>query len=294
MQELGQAEDTPDDIIFDHFQATAYPDQAIGRPVLGQAEIIERMSRESLIDYRQRRYGARNMVLVAAGAVDHDKLVELAAQGFADLPAVADESLEPAQYVGGVYRENDHLEQVHLVVGFPGVAYADSDYYSATVLATLLGGGMSSRLFQEIRERRGLCYSISAYAVPFLDGGIFGVYTGTGTREAPELVDVLAGELAGAMRANAGDDDLICIGVDNKIGIGDRSPSGLNPRRGNLALAQSFDELGRYDSLRQDNAVEKSQIYISPAAHRVLSGLAGLGGDHRRHRTGRAGHRPDA
>lgn len=218
LQELGQAEDTPDDIIFDHFQATAYPDQAIGRPVLGQAEIIERMSRESLLDYRQRRYGARNMVLVAAGAVDHDKLVELAAQGFADLPAVADESLEPAHYVGGVFRENDHLEQVHLVVGFPGVAYADADYYSAMVLATLLGGGMSSRLFQEIRERRGLCYSISAYAVPFLDGGIFAVYTGTGTREAPELVDVLAGELAGAMRA-AAEEELTRARVQLKAGL---------------------------------------------------------------------------
>ncbi len=197
LQELGQAEDTPDDIIFDHFQATAYPDQAIGRPVLGRAEIIEQINRQALVAYRARRYGLANMAVVAAGNVDHEHLVELVGGAFTELPEAADATFEPARYIGGRYRDDDDLEQIHLALGYPAVAYADPDYYASQVLSTLLGGGMSSRLFQEIRERRGLCYTISAYAVPYIDGGLFGIYTGTGTREVDELVRVLNGELAG-------------------------------------------------------------------------------------------------
>ncbi len=201
LQELGQANDTPDDIIFDHFQETAFPGQALGRPVLGRAEIIERMHRDALVDYRRRFYGARNMVFAAAGAVDHEALVRLAERAFADLAPSAEDGHEPARYVGGAYRGEDELEQVHLVVGYPGVAYEDPDFYPATVLSTLLGGGMSSRLFQEIRERRGLCYTISAFSIPYLDSGLFGVYTGTGAREVGELTDLLMQELRSVTRA---------------------------------------------------------------------------------------------
>ena len=195
LQELGQALDTPDDVVFDKFQETAYPAQAIGRPVLGVAEEIESIPRAELIDYQQRRYGAANMVLAAAGNVDHGALVRLAEAAFSGLRAKGDEAFAPANYVGGDFRDPRELEQLHFVLGFPGVSFADPDYYSAAVLSTLLGGGMSSRLFQEIRENRGLCYSISAFSSSFVDGGIFGVYTGTGEDESRELVPVLIDEL---------------------------------------------------------------------------------------------------
>ena len=197
LQEIGQAEDTPDDIIFDHFQEAAFPRQALGRPVLGKAEIIEQLPREALVDFRLRHYGAPGMVLVAAGNLDHDAFVDLVRKEFASLTPTADASYETARYVGGEYRDDQELEQVHLVLGFPGVSFTDPDYYGSMVLATMLGGGMSSRLFQEIREQRGLAYSVSAFSAPYLDGGVFAVYAGTGEKETRDLVSVLFEQLRG-------------------------------------------------------------------------------------------------
>ncbi|MBI3711334.1 MAG: insulinase family protein [Proteobacteria bacterium] len=200
LQELGQAQDTPDDIIFDHFQETAFPKQALGRPVLGRAEVIESASRDVLLAYRQRHYGGVNMVLAASGRVEHDAFVAMAQRALAELAPAADMAREPARYIGGEFRAEKELEQAHLVWGFPGVAYDDPDYFACAVLSTLLGGGMSSRLFQEIREKRGLCYSIYSFANPFLDGGVFGIYAGTGEKEITELTAALAAELKGVMR----------------------------------------------------------------------------------------------
>ena len=183
LQEIGQAHDTPDDIIFDHFQETAFPGQGVGRPVLGRSEIIQQLGPEDLRAYMRRFYGAENMVISAAGKIDHDAFVEMAAKAFDGLPSVQSETAEPASYVGGDYRESRELEQVHVILGLPGVGYRDPDYYASAVLATLLGGGMSSRLFQTLREERGLVYTVFSFHNAASDSGLFGVYAGTGQDE---------------------------------------------------------------------------------------------------------------
>jgi predicted Zn-dependent peptidase len=196
LQEIGQSADTPDDIIFDHFQSTAYPGQAIGRPVLGSAEIVGALPREALVDYIAGHYGAPGMVLSAAGRIEHDRMVDLAFKAFGDLPSGAPPKPEPAGYTGGDFREDRDLEQMHLVLGFDGVGVHDPDFYAHSVLSTLLGGGMSSRLFQEVREKRGLVYSIYTFTGGYHDGGLFGVYAGTGEDEVAELVPVVCDEIA--------------------------------------------------------------------------------------------------
>ena len=195
LQEIGQANDTPDDIIFDRFQEVAYPDQPMGRPVLGTEQRIAAMERSVLTGYMHRHYAAGNIVVAAAGALTHDTVVDLARQHFADLPTAMPGPLTPGAYAGGEFREARELDQVHIVLGFPSVAYGDPDYYPVLLLSTLLGGGMSSRLFQEIRERRGLVYSIYSFSAPFMDSGLFGIYAGTGEAEAAELVPVTLEEL---------------------------------------------------------------------------------------------------
>ncbi len=195
LQEIGQANDTPDDVVFDHFQDAAFPAQAMGRPVLGTEEIISSMPREVLVNYMRRHYGPERMVVAAAGALQHDSVVELVRQHFADLPQVAPPPPEAARYQGGEFREARDLDQVHIVLGFPGTAFTDPLHYPSLLLSTLLGGGMSSRLFQEIREKRGLVYSIYSFANPFKDGGLFAIYAGTGEKEAAELVPVTLEEL---------------------------------------------------------------------------------------------------
>ena len=195
VQEINQAIDTPDDIIFDHFQATAYPDQPLGRAVLGTEELVRSMSRSTVLDYMRGHYSAPRMVLSASGRIDHDQLVEAATKAFGQLPPVSPSLNGAAVYGGGDYREERDLEQVHVVVGFNGIAYDDPDYYTASVLSTLLGGGMSSRLFQEVREKRGLVYSIYSFASSYNDGGLFGVYAGTGEDEVAELIPVMCDEI---------------------------------------------------------------------------------------------------
>ncbi len=194
LQEIGQANDTPDDIIFDHFQECAFPDQAMGRPVLGRPEIIRRLGRDEVTSYLRNNYGARGMVLAAAGNLDHGRIVELAEKFLADMPAERPVTTEPARYTGGERREQRDLEQLHLVLGFPGLTLEDPDFYAGSVLTTAFGGGMSSRLFQEIREKRGLVYTIHCFGHSYRDGGLFGIYAGTGEEEAAELVPALCDE----------------------------------------------------------------------------------------------------
>jgi predicted Zn-dependent peptidase len=194
LQEIGQSNDTPDDIVFDYFQERAYPDQAMGRPVLGSPEIIKTLSRKSVVGYLKDHYGAARMVLSAAGNLDHDRFVDLADKLLSGMPAERAVSTESARYVGGEHREGRDLEQLHLVLGFPGMPLEDPDYYAGAVLSTAFGGGMSSRLFQEVREKRGLVYAVSSFSHSYRDGGLFGIYAGTGEEEAAELLPVLCDE----------------------------------------------------------------------------------------------------
>ena len=195
LQEIGMSMDTPDDIIFDHFQHAAFPGQAMGRPVLGHADVVSCMSREALAGHRQRHYTTENLVVSAAGQVEHQAFVDLVARTFADLPSSQTGASEPAVYRGGEYREAKDLEQLHLLLGFEGLRFHHADTYAAQLLSTALGGGMSSRLFQEIREKRGLVYSVYSFMSSYLDSGLFGIYAGTGPDEIGTLVPVMCEEV---------------------------------------------------------------------------------------------------
>ncbi len=195
LQEIGQANDTPDDIIFDHFQTAAYPSQPIGRPVLGFEDGIKSMPRSTLTGYMKRHYAHSNVVVAAAGNLEHAAILELVGKHFSDLPANPPPAMVDAIYKGGEFREERDLDQVHIVLGFPSVGFGDPDYYPTLLLSTLLGGGMSSRLFQEVREKRGLVYSIYSFSAPYVDGGLFGIYAGTGESEAEELMPITLEEL---------------------------------------------------------------------------------------------------
>ncbi|MBB6249701.1 M16 family metallopeptidase [Nitrospirillum iridis] len=199
LQEIGQAEDTPDDIIFDHFQATAFPGQALGRPVLGLPEIVEKLSRDDLTAYVQGHYSGPAMVVAASGRIEHARMVEMAGEMFGDLPKPQSWVQETATYHGGDFRDERDLEQTHLVLGFEAVGVHHEDNYATQVLSTLLGGGMSSRLFQEVREKRGLVYSIYSFASHFAETGLFGIYAGTGPEQVAELVPVVCGEVVGVV-----------------------------------------------------------------------------------------------
>lgn len=195
LQEIGMCADTPDDLIFDNYYETAYPGQALGAPILGKAEIIANMKREALTEYIARHYNPAQMVVCAAGNVTHERMVELVGNLFADLPPGKAGQSPAADYRGGEHRLDKELEQAHVILGFRGVHRTDDAYFAAHTLATLLGGGMSSRLFQEVREKRGLVYSVYSFHSAYTDDGIFGIYAGTGPDKLPELVPVVCDEI---------------------------------------------------------------------------------------------------
>lgn len=194
VQEILQALDTPDDIVFDRFQETAFPDQPLGRSVLGSVDGIRALPQAALVAYRDRHYSAPRMVVVAAGRIEHDRLIDLVVDRLGDLSATVAPARQPARYTGGDCRDDRDLEQVNVILGWEGVSFTDSDYYPLSVMATLLGGGMSSRLFQEVREKRGLVYSIYTFPTSYLDDGLFGIYAGTGSEEVAEVVALICDE----------------------------------------------------------------------------------------------------
>jgi predicted Zn-dependent peptidase len=191
VQEIGAARDNPDDHVFDLFQSAAYPDQ----PILGTVDSVRSFGPDTIRAYMERNYVGDRMVMCAAGNVDHDALVDIANERFNGLRR--DGAPEPvkAKYVGGEERLLSDHEQAHIVLGLEGRAYNSDGFYAAQILASILGGGMSSRLFQEVREKRGLCYSVYAFHWAFADSGIFGIAASTGEEEVTELVPVVLDEL---------------------------------------------------------------------------------------------------
>ena len=195
LQEIASVQDAPDDLVFELAQEAAFPGQPLGRTILGTPTSVRTMSRDDLIAYRAAAYSTPRMVLGAAGATDHDAIVASAEKLFADLPTSGERPVEPAQFGGGHRSLSRRFEQSHIVIGFEAPSFRADNYFTALVYSVLLGGGMSSRLFQEARERRGLCYDIHAFAWGFSDTGLFGVHAATGPGQVEELVRVTMGEL---------------------------------------------------------------------------------------------------
>ncbi|WP_342150623.1 pitrilysin family protein [Methylorubrum sp. SB2] len=190
LQEYAAVEDTPDDVVYDAFIETAFPGQPIGRPILGRPETINSFDREAIEAYIAREYVPGRMVLAAAGAVEHAEIVEAAQRHFGGLKPVEAPPVVAGVYGGGERRMSKRLEQANLVLGLPGLSFRDDGYYALHLFSQILGGGLTSRLWHEVRETRGLAYEIQAFHWPFADCGLFGIGAGTSGADLPELLDV--------------------------------------------------------------------------------------------------------
>ena len=195
LQEIGMYADEPDSIVGDKFDELAYPDQPMGRSILGKAEIIKSITREEVEGFMRGFYNPKKMVFSVSGNFEEDKIIKLVEEKFQNLPQGEDDYIPKSSYAGGEYRQEKNLEQVKLLLGFEGVDIHSDLYYATRVYSALLGSGMSSRLFLEIREKRGLVYSIYSSGDFFSDSGIFYVYAGTGHKEVKELIPVLCDQL---------------------------------------------------------------------------------------------------
>jgi len=269
LQEIGQALDTPDDVIFDWLQEAAYPDQALGRPILGPSGQISRYHAGDLRGFVGGHYGPGQMILAASGAVHHDRLVALAETLFGHLPALTMPEAEPARFHCGERREVKTLEQAHFALAIEGPAYRDPDLFTAQIYASVLGGGMSSRLFQKLREERGLCYTTFAQAGAHDDTGSITIYAGTGAEDVAALANLTIDELRRATE-DMTEAEVARARTQMKAGLlmGLESPSSRAER-----LARLLAIWGRVPSLSE--TIDKIDAVDLPAirayAERVVS-----------------------
>ncbi|MFA5593139.1 MAG: pitrilysin family protein [Micavibrio sp.] len=279
IQEIGMTNDTPDDVVFDLYQETAYPQQALGAPILGREDIIRGMTKETLYDYVHRFYTPQKLVVSAAGNIPHDAFVDVVRTMFSELPEDSSGAYAPASYAGGEKRVKKDLEQAHIVLGFQGVDREDPDYFSALIAGTILGGGMSSRLFQEIREKRGLVYSIYASHSSYHDDGQFEIYAGTGGEKLNELVPVTCDEIIKMMQEQVSEAELLRAKAQIKAGILMSRESMLSRANRQAKYLINFREAP--DIRRVIAQIDAVTVYsVQKAAQRIFSTvptLAALG-----------------
>ena len=195
IQEIKQGIDASDEVVFDYMQEQAFPKQGLGSNILGPEENIRRFSREDLYGYLESHYAAENMVVCAVGNVNHDDFVHMTLERMSSVKEKTNFIPDTQKYNGGFFIEKRDIEQAHVLLGFEGVPYSTEQYYPIILLSTLFGGGMSSRLFQEIREKRGLVYSVYSFTGSHTNTGIFGIYAGTGAKDLPTLLPVIVEEI---------------------------------------------------------------------------------------------------
>ena len=194
-QEIAEAADTPDDLVFELAQEAAFDGQPLGRPILGTPRSIKGATPETLGAWRAALYAPETLIVSAAGAVDEDDLIKLAERDFGAAAGAGVADAPAAAFAGGTRTVAKRLEQANIVLLLPAVGVMDPDYFALRLLAEMLGGGMASRLFQEAREKRGLAYAIDAYSETYADIGALGVFAGCDAKDAAELAQVTAGQL---------------------------------------------------------------------------------------------------
>lgn len=269
LSEIGQALDTPDDIIFDWLQEVSYPDQPLGRSILGPAERVSNFQKQDLSKFISENYGPDQMILAAAGAVDHEAIVRQCEEIFGNLVSRKQNQLLAGNFSGGEVRHIKDLEQAHFALAFEGPNYKNSDIYTAQVFATAFGGGMSSRLFQEVREKRGLCYSIFASAGAYSDTGTLTLYAGTSGDKVSELANITMDEIKRAAD-NMNENEIARASVQMKAGLlmGLESPSSRAER-----LARMVAIWDRIPTL--DEVIEKIDAVTVNSVRNFAASLIG-------------------
>ena len=283
-QEIGASLDDPNDQVFALFQKSVFPDQAIGRPILGTVESVRSFGPDEIRAYMDRNYVGKRMVVAAAGNVDHDQLVTMVSERFANLKTEGETTPVAARYVGGDQRKVSDHEQAHVVLGIEGRPYNSDGFYASQILASILGGGMSSRLFQEVREKRGLCYSVYAFHWAFADSGVFAVSASTGEKDVAELVHVILDELRAAVDSIT-DEEVMRVRNQIRAGLL-MSLESPGSRAGQMArqqilwgrlieMKETIERINRIDAERVKEIA--SQLFastnLSVAANGPVSGL---------------------
>ena len=260
IQELNMYKDQPKHVAWTNFDETAYPNQPLGRDIGGDPKVIQKMTPKTMLDYMHSHYTTDKIIISAVGDIDPDSFVKKCEKLFTDLSTAPAIIPEPAHYVGGYKYVKKNHEQVNLMLGFEGVSYDSPDLWTSKLLATILGGGMTSRLFQEIREKRGLVYTIHAHSSCESDTGIFYIYAGTGEKEITTLLPTLCDELKKVTSAIT-DEELIKTKTQLKAALLMRAEEISEHADNNASELLHYGKIRTKEALvKEINAVTKQQI----------------------------------
>ena len=208
IQEIGASQDSPEELVYENFQKSAFQNQTLGRPIMGTAESVAEMKSDDLREYLKQHYSGNNIVVSVVGNVKHSEIVKIVKDKFGGIHKHKNAKPQKAQYVGGESRDNRKLQEAQILIGFEGRAYHVKDFYASQMLALILGGGMASRLFQEIREKKGLCYAIYANHAGYIDTGLFSIYASTEKNDVKELINSIVGELRRMCNDNVQEEEI--------------------------------------------------------------------------------------
>ncbi len=275
VQEIGEAADTPDDVVFERLMEVAWEGDVLARPILGTPDTVRAQTPSSLRGFMKRCYGPQDMVMAVAGNVDADAFLNLSAQHFGGASSRDARPRRSApEFRGGVFHDERDIEQTHLALAFPGVSSRDDDFFAARIFADVLGGGMSSRLFQKIREDRGIAYSVYAFADAFEQCGLMGVYLGADADQIGEACGIIRAEMeALADGAEQDEIDRARALLRASLMMGLENPAA----RIETAVGQlfTFDRLMAPDEILEKlNAVTRDDIVR--CAQRALDGRAAI------------------
>lgn len=275
MQEIAATRDSPEDIAYDLMQEAAYPGQPIGRPILGTPASVGQFTQADLKGYLKARYTPDRMIISAAGAVHHDSLACHVEALFGALSADGMAGEDVARYTGGARVTDERFEQAHVVLGFEAPSYKSADFYAAQVLSGLVGGGMSSRLFQEVRERRGLCYAIYSSAWALKDTGVLAIHAATGAETMGKLMDVVAGELKAVASDGPTDSEMQRAKAQLKAGLLMGLESSSARAEQMARHLQGYGRvLGTQEMIERVDAVTRRQVW--DLAGRIVGGRPSL------------------
>ncbi len=274
LQEIAHSFDNPDDVVFESLQKLCYPDYSIGRPVIGNKENVLKFNRDTIISFVNKNYSCNNVIVSVAGRIDHEMVRESVAKSFSHNSNNNESIFDVPKFVGGIDLIEKDLDQVHLAMSFKGVDYHDEDYYVAHLLSSILGDGMSSRLFQEIRENLGLVYTIQSFISPYHNAGTFGIFAGTDVNNLPKMLEAISKEL---QKICKNIDDQEIIRATNKFKANLLMSREVTSQRGS-EMAADIAIYGRYiepqEVIEKLEAITKDKLF--EIANKIFSGKVGL------------------
>ena len=283
VQEIKQTFDDPSDIIFDYMQEQAFKNQAMGRPILGTAELVRSFGANELRGYMTTNYAANNMLVCAVGNIDHDSFVKMVEKRMSSVPAHTNFEPEEQKYCGGYYAEKRDNEQAQIILGFNGCGYNSSDYYPSMLMSSVLGGGMSSRLFKEIREKRGLVYSVYSFPNYYTKSGFIGISAATDNEQINQMMPVMIDEIKKITDTKVEEDELqraksqlkagMLMSLENSSSVAERLA------RQQLLFGRFVpveEQVARIDAISVDDILQTAQkIFASNPTYTLVGNIDG-------------------